>query len=410
MATRISIWDDDARVALGWKQEIERLLDDADVCVKAFEVEEIDHELHILHQRRESFLRSDDNEPDDKSALDTTHVLIVDNDLFHLKDFSDFSAEMVATRAGVYTDCGSIVVLNLNPDVDFDLTLLGNPDSKADIHINDKFVADPGLWKQCPKDAGTFRPWHWPLLLSEAELHKARVDELHGMLLEGGSDKPILDYLGFPEEAKRRLSRFARAFLHPLQNTADKVSFPQFVDRNARAVALKDGEMITTRADVRKIARIGARRVYKWLSWLVLGPQDVLIDLPHLIQKLPFLLPPDDQASLDHWNCCASIRDAPVDLVTDELSVVAFPVPNWSDRPMFWSHDFEREDILDRVLGAADSNPQRFVFCEDSSAFHGSDRCHRFVAAHNTASDDRFARWLDNEDDISFGPQSRLAI
>lgn len=410
MATRISIWDDDTKAAQDWKQKIGCLLEDSDICIKAFEVKEIDHELNVLHKRREAFLNSEENEPDTPSALDTTHLLIVDNDLFHLRDFSDFSAEMVAARAGVYTDCGPIVVLNLNPDLDFDLTLLGNLDSKADLHFNDKFVADLGLWKECPRGGGAFRPWHWPLLLNEAQLHKARVDELHRMLLDGGSYQPILDYLGFPEEAKRRLSRFARAFLHPLQNDATSVSFLQFVDGNARAVALKDGEMIIKRNDVRKVARIGARLVYKWLARLVLGPQDVLIDFPHLIEKLPFLVPPEHRTSVEYWNSCASILDAPIDLVTDALSVTAFQIPQWSDRSMFWSHDLEREDIRDQVFSAADANPERYVFCEDSSAFHTFDLCHRFVAAHNTASDDRFVRWLSMSEDVKFGPQSRLAI
>ncbi len=410
MATTISIWDDDTEVALDWKRKIERLLNNREICIKAFDVDEISHELHVLHARREAYLRPDGSEPDESSELDGTDVLIVDNDLFHLRDFNDFSAEMVATRAGVYTDCGSIVVLNLNPDLDFDLTLLDNPDSKADLHVNDKYVADPGLWEQCPKENGTFRPWHWPLLLSEAQRHKIRVDALHRMLCDGDSEQPILDHLQFPEEARRRLSRFARAFLHPLRNDTEEVSFPQFVHRNARAVALKDGEMITRRNDIRKVARIGARRIYKWLARLVLGPQDVLIDFPHLIEKLPFIVPPDHSTSLEYWNSCASIHDAPVNLVSDELSVTALQAPDWSDRPMFWSHDFERNDILERVLSAVDPNPERFVFCEDSSAFHQSDLCHRFVAAHNTASDDRFVRWLREAEDVRFGPQSRLAI
>lgn len=409
MAMTISIWDDEPQVALDWKRQIEGLLGGPDILVKAFDVKEIDDELRILHRRREAFLRANENEPDDRSELDDTHVLIVDNDLFSLRDFSDFSAEMVATRAGVYTDCGMIVVLNINRDIDFDLTLLGNPDSKADLHINDRFVADPGLWERCPKEGGTFRPWHWPLLLTEARQRKDRVDELHRMLLDGDLNVPILDYLQFPEEAKQRLSRFARAFLHPVRN-AEKVSFKQFVDGNVRAVALRDGERIAQRADIKKIARIGARRIYKWLAHLVLGPQDILIDFPHLIEKLSFLVPPSRQNALEYWNSCASMHDAPLNLVNDELSVAKFQFPYWVDRPTFWSHDFERADIRDRLLRDTDSNPKRFVFCEDSSAFHPSDLCHRFVAAHNTASDDRFVRWLHEREDFKYGPQSRLAI
>ena len=409
MTTTINIWDDHTRSARDWKRHIEKLLGDPDIRVRAFEIDEIDHELHVLHKRREAFLRGI-VEPDDPSALDDTCVLIVDNDLFHLQDFSDFSAETVAMRAGVYTDCGLIVVLNLNPDIDFDLTLRGDPDSKADLHVNDKFIANPGLWQQCPRENGCFRPWHWPLLIREAQLHDRRVDDLHRALRDQDSSTPILEYLQFPDEAKNRLSRVARAFLHPRRTDTGNISFSNFVDGNAQAVALNDGKMITQREDIKKVARIGARRVYKWLLRHIVGPQDILIDFPHLLQKLPFLIPEHQQASIEHWNSVASLDNAPVSLVRDALSIDPLRLPSWTDRPLFWSHDFERPDVLDRILAGIDLNPEAFVFCEDSSAFHPSDLSHRFVAAHNTASDDRFVRWLLDAENIHFGPQSRLAI
>ena len=409
MTTKINIWDDHTRSARDWKRDIQKLLGDPDIDVRAFEIDQIDYELHVLHNRREAFLRGA-TEPDEPSALDDTRVLIVDNDLFHLQDFSDFSAETVATRAGVYTDCGLIVVLNLNPDIDFDLSLRGDPDSKADLHVNDKFVANPGLWRQCPREHGCFRPWHWPLLLREAQLHEHRVEDLYRALRDQDASTPILDYLQFPDEAKNRLSRVARAFLHPLRNDTENITFSDFVDGNAQAVALTDGKMIIEKEDIKKVARIGGRRVYKWLVRHIVGPQDILIDFPHLLQKLPFLVPEHQQALIDHWNAVASLDDAPVALVRDALSIDPLQLPNWTDRPLFWSHDFERPDVFDRVLAGIDLNPNGFVFCEDSSAFHPSNVSHRFVAAHNTASDDRFVRWLLDAENIHFGPQSRLAI
>ena len=223
--------------------------------------------------------------PDGVSQLDNTDILIVDNDLFALENFSDFSAEMVATRARVYTTCGYIVVLNRSPDLDFDLSLLGHSDSKADLHINDRFVADDGLWLTCPKEGGTFRPWHWPLLRASARLYKARVSELRDFLASDERDMPILDYFGFAEDAKNRLSRSARAFLHP-RRQAEEVSFHDFLAGNAKSVDVKDGEKIISKRDNSKIAQICAHRISKLLDRLILGPQDVLVDLPHLVEEI----------------------------------------------------------------------------------------------------------------------------
>ena len=260
--------------------------------------------------------------PDGASQLDGTDILIVDNDLFELENFSDFSAEMVANRARVYTTCGCIVVLNRSPDLDFDLSLVGHSDSKADLHINDRFIADDGLWLTCPKEGRTFRPWHWPLLRAAAKLYKSRVDQLREFLMSHERDMPILDYFGFAEDAKNRLSRSARAFLHPSRR-AEEVSFYDFLAGNARAVDVKDGTKIIGKRDNDRVAQICAHRISKLLDRLILGPQDVLIDLPHLVERLPFLIPPDQRESPDFWSSMARLEDAPSQQLVEDISSIS---------------------------------------------------------------------------------------
>ena len=405
---KICVWDDETELAVDWGKKIRSLMEDDDVEVNAPDRKRIDEELHILHERRRTYMDSDEVlAPNGASQLDDTDILIVDNDLFELDHFSDFSAEMVAIRARVYTTCGCIVVLNRNPDLDFDLSLLGHSDSKADLHINDRFVADDGLWLTCPKEDGIFRPWHWPLLRASARLYKARVDELNDLLSSDERDMPILDYFGFSEDAKNRLSRSARAFLHP-KRQAEEVSFYNFLAGNATAVDVRDGKNIIRKRDDCKIAQICAHRISKLLERLVLGPQDVLVDLPHLVEKLPFLVPPDYQSVEVFWNSLARLEHAPIDELHGEISPHLFQRNIWFDRPVFWWHQLDTEDNLDKLLGASDANPKQLVFCEDASAFHASVDCHRFVAAHHSMSDARFVRWL-NDDDVNYGPQSRLA-
>ena len=407
---KISVWDDDTSAAEEWKSALDVVLHDSGAHVHASTAEEIEHELRILHVRRKWYLESDEGTgPDHGSGLDDTDVLVVDNDLFDLPTFNDLSAETVAIRAGIYTDCACIIVLNVNPDLDFDLTLLGHPESKADLHINDRFVADLGLWRQCPKENGLFRPWHWPLVFSAVDLYRSRVRDLVMLLDSDQPEMPILDYFRFGDYAKMRLSRAARAFLHP-NKRAEEISFIGFMDGNARAVSHIDGEKILGHMDVRKIARIGARRISKWLGQHVLGPQDLLMDFPHLIEKMPFVVPDDKQECGEFWNSCAKLEGAPVELV-EQYGIEQFGMEAWFDRPVFWADGMETEENIRRLLEATETNPGGLVFCEDSSAFHVAEDCAQFVAAHNSISDSRFVRWLREEgEEVRYGPQSRLAM
>ena len=407
---KIAVWDDELSAATKWKDQLVALLGGLEVTVDAPEPAEIVQELRVLHDRRKEYLESDSLAAEDvQSKLDDTDILIVDNDLFDLPDFSDFSAETVAARAGVYTRCGYIVVLNLSPDVDFDLTLLGNPRSKADLHINDRFVANEGLWQLCPNENGRFRPWSWPLLLNVVAPYQSRVEELESLLEGDESNKPILDHLCFGQNVQGRLSRSARAFLHP-KLPVNEVSFRSFVDENANAVGVKDGQRMLERNDVRKLARVGARRVAKWLSHLVLSPQDVVMDFPHLVERMPFVIPVEQRNCIHFWNSCARLCGSPMEVVEEKLGIGQADFGYWHDRPVFWTEAAETDENLDRMLGGVDANPQGFVFCEDASSFHEADGCDEFVAAHNSMMDGRFVRWFGEEEmNVKYGPQSRLA-
>lgn len=408
---KIAVWDDDPEAAGKWKLELENVLKDTGgVSIDAPPPSEIEENLRIVHERRRVYL--DSGEIDDErydSGLDHTDILLVDNDLFELPQLKDHSAETVAARASLYTSCGFIVVLNLSPDLDFDLTLLRYPSSKADLHINDKFLADHGLWHECPKESGDFRPWHWPLLLRAASMYRSRVAELTQAFKEGSGSKPILDYFSFSDWARRRLSRTARAFLHP-EIPAQQVSFWRFIEDNANAVYVRDGARIVERKDVNKLAQVCARSLAKWLERYVLGPQDILLDFPHLVEKMPFVVPEAEQGNVDFWNSCAKLEGAPVELI-ESYGIARFERSMWFDRPVFWADGIESEDNLNRLFAATDTNPCELVFCEDSSSFHRAEECEQFVAAHNTVSDRRFVRWFGREsEELRYGPQSRFAL
>lgn len=407
MVMKIGVWDDDEGAATDWSSELKAALG-SQTIVYAAKANDIEAELNVLHERRRRYTEGKDREDWGDCELDDVDILIVDNDLFDLPHLSDLSAETVANRVGVYTDCASIVVLNLSPDIDFDLRLLGHPESKADLHINDHFVADPGLWSMCPREGGAFRPWDWPLLSTARALHGSRVDEVVALLSSDESEMPILDFLGFGQSARRRLSRSAQAFLHPVKR-AEEVSFWDFVHDNAMAVGRLDGEQIVKRHDSAMVARVGARRIATWLARYVLGPQDVLIDLPHVVEKMPFVVPTDKWDVRSFWNSCASLHEAPVQLV-EGLGISMLEKKEWIDRPAFWADELESEENVERMLKATEANPRSFVFCEDASSFFPAAECDQFVAAYNSMTDRRFVRWLEAEGTgHRYGPQSRLA-
>lgn len=408
---KITLWDDDESAAKEWEAKIVEQMGDAEVAVRACTPNEIAKDLGVLHARRKCYLSSGgQGENQTLSMLDDTDILFVDTDLFDLPTFVDFSAEIVAGRALVYTTCPYIVVLNANPDIDFDLSLLGNPNSKANLHINDRFISHEGLWLRCPLDGGEFRPWQWPLLQMAITSQRLRATKLKECFDVEGLGIAVLDYFSFSPSARERLSRSARAFLHP-RKEANNVSFEDFISNNVKAIDSRDATRIVEKGDTEKLAWICSHRLAKWLSHLVAGPQDILMDLPHLVSEFPFLLQESERACRHSWNRLAELHDTPVDQLTEDISQHQFGLSQWFDRPMYWRHGFDSEDNLDKLIETAGSNDHFPVFCEDSSSFHWATECTRFVAGYHSVSDNRFIRWFEGDDaTINYGPYSRMAM
>ena len=83
----------------------------------------------------------------------------------------------------------------------------------------------------------------------------------------------------------------------------------EFIAGNASGIETEGGSKLLE-ADPAACARIVSSRIAKWLEREVLGPQDVLVDVPHLIQRCPYLLD-GDISDLGTWN--AALFDEQVD-------------------------------------------------------------------------------------------------
>jgi hypothetical protein len=359
---------------------------------------ELNSELQSLFARiRSRFLRAtNDNQRSWEfgdyehiaSLFDEADILLLDNNLTLLEnDGPPLTAESIAGYLRAFTKAGYIVSLNVNPDVDFDLRyLVGDFLTRADLAINARHLENRCLWTGDPLDAADgFCPWYWPRLIDAADYRVRQTEfvrQRYGM--------SVLASLGFDDEAIQMLSRHAQGTLSPsasadVRSSSEgrplaEISFRDFFMAKSRALPVKDerGQLDSVCADNEAvqhvIARIVAADVDFWLRRDVVGPQEPLVDAPHLTSRLPFLL--GDRANdVDAWNEVARSREAPFgwdsSVYRDIPSSSRFVNESvWMQRPCFWWPKLSNDENLNAQLVAArGKNWADVVFCEDTSRF-----------------------------------------
>ena len=204
-------------------------------------------------------------------TFDDVDLLVLDYNFIDLDDISGLTGQRLAYLARCYSACKYIVILNQFGPNRFDLTLRDHPETHADLHLGSDQIASRGLWAE--KDWEEFRPWSWPLLPTAVEKFKRRVGELAGQL-----DQPILDWLGL-SEVSASLPRSVKQFLR-----VEDVTFRDFVLKSGHGFEPTDKPF-----DETSLAYVAASRVSKWLEYMVLAGQDVLIDTPRLLSPLSIL-------------------------------------------------------------------------------------------------------------------------
>ena len=120
------------------------------------------------------------------------------------------------------------------------------------------------------------------------------------------------------------------------------------------------------------IARTVAAYIDRWFRRDVLGPQEALVDLPHLLMRLPFLL--GDKATPEEWNRAVVAESAPYNLHRElydkHLAGTAFKHRMWTGSPCFWWPMLKSNDTLNEYfLDMVEANWADVVFCEDTSSF-----------------------------------------
>ena len=312
------------------------------------------------------------NIPDEFKDFD---LAIVDNNLAELDfDGAMLTAEAIIGHLRAFTDIPYFISLNKNPHVDFDLKyLMGDHESIADLALNASHLARPRLWGKHTGD--NFAPWYWPCLPDAAKRRRQQV-----AIVRENLDVTIWEAFDFPAEAIDYLSRRAKGGLAPEsseEHDLRSVTFRQCfrVNRSlppkARDTLLEfAGDGIQWAQDA--ISRIAAAEIDRWIRKDLLAPQEVLIDVPHLLSRMPFLLG-QSAGQLEKWNSAVSETEPPFGLDSElheqHVKDTESRASCWVPSQCFWWPKLRSDDELRRLFFESEENWPDAVFCEDISAF-----------------------------------------
>ena len=346
-----------------------------------------------------------------KSAFDGYDLIFLDNNLTHLDiKGARLTGEGVAGYLRAFTNTPYIVSVNKNPDLDFDLQcLVGDASSRADLAINTHHLKNRALWTGRVEDAQDgFRPWYWPALNLEPDRRRKQIKFIYSRL-----KKPILSSLGFDKLSVLALSRTAKGVLSPegrqpgSDGTSDpmtKYTFEDFFGSSSRSVPAEDDrETIQKTKNTLAISRVVASDLDMWFRRDVLAPQDVIVDVPHLLVRMPFLLG-KRASSVKAWNTAIQKVVPPFALdkaiYKRHLSKARCHLDLWVRSPSFWGTALKDNEKLNQLFFRAEKDKWvDCVFCEDVPR--------EFVANFESPWDRRYVRHLSGK---RYVPRSRMAL
>ncbi len=320
--------------------------------------------------------------------FDEADLAIFDNNLAHLEiGGTRLTAESVVGYVRCFSGVPFIVSLNKNPDVDFDLRyLMGDYETRADLALNTEHLANTHLWtRSAGEPHNEMRPWYWPPLTVVPTQRRNQIAFIIEQL-----DAPILNALGFPtdEESLGFLSLHAKGALSPEAvadgNTKDGKPITEITFRDAfiagsRSLPAKDerealavGSSSGNTGVNELLARVVAADIDRWFRRDVLGPQEMLVDVAHLLVRMPFLL--GTRANdVREWNNAIAAHDTPFGmerrLFDESVAPARFPHDMWIPNAAFWWPLLKKNDQLGELFFAENQDWADAVFCEDTSSF-----------------------------------------
>lgn len=392
---KVLVIDEEGSVRESWAEHLREAVELAEFEVESIRSDVIKDEFDLLENRRGE-LRARTREFEDEGLLDSVDILFVDYDLFDREKNLDETGENLAYLARCYSKCGLIVGVNQFGDHPFDLTLKGHPESFADLNVGAKQLSNPGLWSQPDKtkDTEPFRPWTWPVLPDLLEDFNRRVQDM----LDHPRAK-ILEFFAFPSLLIEILPRPVAEFIAKKQDPAD-TTFRDFVEDSGNGLRRKD------KTNDELLARVAAARIGKWLERLVLAGQDLLVDAPHLVTRLPGLLG-EQLGDPAVWNRTANLKTPGFD--DNPIRDYRFRKSHWLSRPAWFWRELTNSDVLDSLEPGWDEEIPDLVFCEDRSEFKKRDEAREFVADVASPFTRRFVGDPPVEG-VDYQPQVRFSL
>jgi hypothetical protein len=165
------------------------------------------------------------------------------------------------------------------------------------------------------------------------------------------------------------------------------------------------------------MSRIVAADIDLWFRRDILGPQEPLVDIPHLLMRMPFLL--GKRANdVNEWNKSAAADKPPYGLeqklYDDHLAKVKFEHDVWVPVACFsWPKLKADEKLNELFFTAKEGDWADVVFCEDRSAFferspkNGGVVPTEFPAEFEGPWSRRHVARIDG---VQYAPRSRFAI
>ena len=360
-------------------------------------------------------------------VFEDVDLAIIDNNLSALEiSGARLTAESLVGYVRGFTGVPCIVSLNKNPDVDFDLRyMIGDYQSHADVALNTSHLSNDVLWAgarlEGQREANEFTPWYWPNLCIWPEQRRRQIQFVVDHL-----ERSVLASLAFSDDALESLSRRAKGALSAQATDGDSlraVTFLAMFAESCRALPKADRDCLAQAALAGNeaarlvVARLTASDVEKWIRRDVLGPQDVLVDVPHLLSRMPFLLGEGAQ-DIDEWNALVFATEPvrEMEAYGEHLVDTLFDTDGlWLQRPCFWWPALRNNEELSRLFFASESKWADVVFCEDQSLFRPfSDAGHddeagsvwEFEAEFEGAWTRRYVAHVRNK---QYAPRSRFA-
>ena len=409
---KILIYDDEHERMDDFKRKLGEGLDKAgqsgNFDITSLENDAFQDSISVLEQRRIAFRDEEESTKNGAEEIDNASIFIIDYDLLGSQveesGVGSLTGEIIAYLVRCFSKCKLIVGLNQYGSNPFDLTLRGDLDSFADLNLGEEQLGNPYLWKG---DWGTskrkFRPWYWPNLSDSLRNFNKRVKDV-----EKNLDTSICEFLGFGSELFQLLPREIVQFIEKQEQKEHfQTTFREFVTESGNGLRFKDTKVLDKGINDHILARVGAARISKWLEYLLLPEQDILVDAPHLISRYPSLITGDGK-KIETWNKGTQlIGPDKLGLNTDLIEPYRFKKDHWVSRPVwFWDKLRECERIREIIEPWLTVKPN-WVFCEDASCFYNREDCKEFLADTASAFIQRFVKYFNG---VDYRPRVRFSL